>query len=337
MTRGRAGKYASSAALALAVLALMTASAAASSNNGPGTSAPVTVGVPFTGNWPGTVWAHGNSFNHWWRLPSTMHPGDQIQIAVDNRLSKSSLHFCLLPPVDEFGADGALESCRESPYVEGGQQSRLSMTYSGSTGLPYLVPWIYLGCCYDRGEAADPDEGGQYSITLEQIVTLVNAGLVVPATLPASFTLSAGLTYGDNTPAGDGIPASLQWRLVAPRGSDPEPFVNVLGATSAGGVATFTGTMPSVAQGRKVQMRVCVAQPGSTAVRCSAAARTTVAISPCSRAEASLAAHARQVRRLKGRLHGARGRLAKRRLRHRLKGAKAKRARAAHSVDANCA
>ncbi len=317
------------------LVAVSAGSAAASPNNAPSKASDVKVAVPFTGNWTGTVYQHGNSFNHWWRLPTALRPGDSIQLAVDNRLSNRTLNFCLVSPVDDFGADAALEGC-SSTYVEPGQQSRISLTYGGGTGRAYLIAWI-SNCCGDRGEAVPASyEAGQYTVTIEQIVQLVNIGLAIPASLPSTFTAIANLTYGDNTPAADGIPAFLQWRPVAPRGSEPAPFANLVTALSSGGTATFTGTVPTSSQGRKIQLRACVAQPGSTAVRCAESVRTAVAASPCSRALANQQTFGRVVRRLAKRLQRAHSRVAKIRLKRKLRAKRQRLAVASRNVSTYC-
>ena len=56
--------------------------------------------------------------------------------------------------------------------------------------------------------------------------------------------------------------------------------------------------MPAAAQGQRVQLRACVAQPGGIEVRCGASGRTLVAQSPCSVALAKQLVLVRVVKRL---------------------------------------
>lgn len=320
---------------AVALLAL-SATASASPNNSPSKAVTVQLGKPFAGVWPGTVYQHGNSFNHWWRLPAVMRPGDTVQFAIDNRLSSRTLHFCLIAPVDDFGADAALERCGSEPAISPGQQSRATLTYEGSAGQPYLVAWISLGCCeYTRGDP-DEDPDGQYSVTIEQIAQLVNIGMAVPPALPASFALGASVVYGDGTPVADGVPGVLQWRPVAPRGSDPLPFANLATGTSVAGGITFAGTFPPEAQGQKVQLRACVTQPGGPEVRCGTGARTLVAESACSRALDNQLVLSRVVHRLTKNVRRLRAGPAKLRLKRKLKAKRRKLAQANRNVKLHC-
>jgi len=330
MTCGRLTTSIGALACAVAIALSVPTGAFASGNIGPSTAAEVKVGVPFTGSWNGTKGAGERGITHWWRLPGPMRPGDEVQLAIDNR-SGRDMDLCLVPPVDDFGADDALSACDRSS-VSGGIQDRRVFPYGGSPGQPFLV--ADLECFCEESEVL-----GTYSITVEQITTLVNIGLVVPSSLPASFTLSASLTYGDNTPAADGVPASLQWRYAPFRGSEPEPFSNVVETTTVGGVATFAGTMPASAQGTIVQMRACATQPGGTSVRCGSSAKTSVAVSACTRASANLVAYGRSVHRLKRRLRQAKRRhagLAIQRLERRLKAKRRRLRRAKHAVEAHC-
>jgi hypothetical protein len=319
--------------VALALLAL-PAAAQASSNNAPSNAVNVQIGKPFTGVWPGTVYQHGNSFNHWWRLPSIIRPGDTVQVAMDNRLSDETVYLCLLPQIDDFAADSWLEQCRSEPYFGSGQQSRTTLTYQGPAGQGFLVAWI-SGCCYERGQA-DEDSDGQYTATIERITSLVNIGLAVPPALPTSFTLQGSVIYGDNTPAADGTPAVLQWRPVAVKGTDPVPFANLIYANSLGGVVTFSGVMPVAAQGQKVQLRACVAQPGSDAVLCAPSGRTLVARSACAQALDNQLIWTRVVSRLAKRVRHHRAGPAKLRLKRKLKAKRHKLAKANRNVKVLC-
>lgn len=329
-------------ASAALILVALAGPASASTNVGPSSATEVKQSVPFTGIWNGTPYGHTRYPSHWWRLPGTLRSGDSIQLAVDNRLGKKSdISFCLIPPVDDFGATDAFDPCREGyPGVGEGEQDRLQMTYDGgATGRANLAVWLDDDCCLSEGEKVEIGYG-QYTITLEQIETLVNLGLEVPSSIPATFNLVSYLTYGDGSPAGNGIPAFLQWRVIPPSGVDPTPFENVVTAYSSGGLATFTGTMPPSAQGSKVQLRACVAQPGSTNVRCGASARTTVGVSNCYRALASRRARTRAFRRTKRKLRRARARnagRAKRRLKRQLKKKRRTLAKAKRSVRIHCA
>lgn len=326
--------YVAAAAVAVSLLALPVA-AQASSNNAPSNAVNVQIGKPFAGVWPGTVYQHGNSFNHWWRLPAVIRPGDTVQVAVDNRLSSRTIHLCLIPTVDDFAADTWIEQCSYEPYFEAGQQSRTTLTYQGPAGQGFLVAWISRGCCYERGEA-DEDSDGQYTATIERITSLVNIGLAVPAALPTSFTLQGSVIYGDNTPAADGTAAVLQWRPVAVKGTDPVPFANFIYANSVGGVVTFSGAMPVAAQGHKVQLRACVAQPGSDGVLCAPSGRTLVARSACAQALDSQLIWVRVVSRLAKRFRNHRAGPAKLRLRRKLKAKRSKLAKANRNVKLLC-
>jgi len=310
---GRRGSIWVLQVLSIALAASVWASpAGASTNVSPSKAVPVQIGVPFTGVWKGTPYSGSSYGNHWWRLPQVVRPGDTVQVAVDARQSSNAVNLCLISPVDDFGAADAFSACRYNgeTYVGEGDQDRVLLTYEGASGNAYLV--TYGGCYLDPGEMCEGSYG-QYTATIEQIKTLVSIGLSIPPALPPAFTLVANLVYGDNTPAADGIPAFLQWRFVAPRGSDPEPFSNLITATSLGGAVTFAGSVPTPAEGRKIQLRTCVAQPGSTEVQCAESVRTTVSASPCSRALKSRSVKARKVRRLKKSLQRARRHRAKRR------------------------
>jgi hypothetical protein len=323
--------------LAMAAMALLAlpAAAQASSNNAPSKAMNVQVGIPFSGVWPGTVFQHGNSFNHWWRLPQVIRPGDKVQVAVDNRLGAESLHLCLVPAVDDFGADAGINECTSDVNFGPGQQSRTTLTYEKASGQAFLVAWIWGSCCYGPGDA-NTDEDGQYTATVEQITSLVNIGLAVPPTLPTSFSLAGSVIYGDNAPAADGTAAVLQWRPVAVRGTTPVPFANLVHSTSVGGVVTFAGAMPVAAQGERVQLRACVGQPGGPEVRCGASGRTLVAESACSRALDNQLVLARVVHRLARHVRRLRAGPAKLRLKRKLKAKKRKLAKANRSVKAHC-
>lgn len=328
-------------ASALLILLVFAGLVSASSNVGPSGATGVKVGVPFTGVWKGTPYGHSYYPSHWWKLPGTIRPGDKVQLAVDNRLGKDeSVNFCLVPPVDDFDASDAFGTCsEEDPGVGYGSQDRIELTYEGASGRAFLVAWLDDYCCLDAEETVGSGYG-QYTATIERTVSLVNLGITIPPAIPASFSLFAYLTYGDNTPAANGIPAFLQWRFAPSRGVDSPPFENVVTAFSAGGVATFTGTMPAIAQGSTVQMRACVAQPGGTDVLCGPSGKTSVETSTCYRALASRRARTRAVRRTQRRLKRARARhakRAKRRLKRSLKRKRRKLAKAKRSVRIHCA
>lgn len=308
-------------ATVLVLAAFLPAGAVASPNTSPSKAKTVQVGVPFTGSWPGS-----EGF-HWWRLPTVVRPGDEVQLAVDVT-NGTGIDLCLVPPVDDFDAGDASEACSE---VFVGLLDRLVLPYDQSAGQPFLL--VKPGCCREENP-------GTYTVTIERIVTLVNLGMAIPPQIPADFVLTANLTYGDNTPAADGISAFLQWRYLPAGKDNPAPFVNVATALSSGGVATFVGAMPPEAQGGTVQMRACVAQPGGTDVRCGASAKTTVAVSACYRALLSRRAQTRSLRRAKRKLSRARARnagWAKRRLERKLKVKRRKLAKAKHSVSVHCA
>jgi hypothetical protein len=309
------------AACAIAVAALTTTlatPAAASENNQPSNAVTVAVGVPFTGNWPGTVRVHGvNSVNHWWRLPITVRPGDTVRLAVDNTGSTYTAYFCLLSPVDGFGADDALSDCSAS-YVSYGRLDRIEITYAGAPGQALLVAYANCGGCSPGGP-----EMGQYTATIERIVTKVNAGLVVPALIPPRFTVAAPMVYGDNSPVADGVGARLEWRYQPPPGRAPSPYAPLVDSYSAGGAATFDATLPAEAQGRAIQLRACAAQPGGDTAICTPDQKTVVqAAGPspaCVAARSLRSTRSRAVSKLKRKVRRAgtrRGRrIAKRKLR----------------------
>jgi hypothetical protein len=282
---------------------LPAASAVASPNNAPSKSTPVSVGVPFSGNWPGTVVAHGSSYNHWWQLPATVRPGDSVELAVDNRASDNTLYFCLVPPVDDFGADQALDGCPAESYIQAGRQDRVQLTYTGVSGQGHLI--TRLSCCSSVGSVASASFG-QYTVVIERIVTKVTPGLVVPAVVPAAFGVGASMVYGDNTPVADGVGARLEWRYQPERGRLPSPYVPLVDTYSTGGSATFNANLPPEAQGRAIQLRACAAQPGGSIAICTADQSTTVEAggpSPaCIAAGAVRKAHSSAVSRLKGKV-----------------------------------
>lgn len=322
--RGRAGRLLPTLACGLLLVALPATSASASTNTTPSKAKAVKVGVPFTGNWPGS-----DASVHWWRLPTTLRPGDEVQLAVD---TDAYIDLCLVPPIDDFDAADSLSDCRNRE-VEVSGLDRLTMPYDLAAGQPFLAVSNDSYCC------SLEDLSGRYTITLERIVTLVNLGMAIPPRLPASFVLFANLTYGDNTPAADGTLAFLQWRYQPADRDNPDPFVNVALASSVGGVATFVGTMPPEAQGGTVQLRACVEQPGGDSVRCGASGQTTVAVSSCYRALQSRRVFTRVVRRLQRRLRRARLRNAggaKRKLKRKLKVKRRRLARAKRSVKIHC-
>jgi hypothetical protein len=326
---GRVGRRALAGAVIACVTcaAWLTGPAAASLNTAPSTAANVAIGVPFTGSWAGTPYTSGRGYTHWWRLPAPLRAGDQVQIAIDNRTGPE-IEACLIPPVDDFGADDAVSDCDFS-YVSGGVQDRRVFDYGLTTGQPFLV--LRYDCFCE-----DDELRGTYTITLERIVSLVNVGLVVPSSLPTTFTLTANLTNGDNTPAGDGIPVSLQWRYAS---SGDAPFAEVVTGVSGGGTVTFSGTMPAAAEGSEVDLRACVPQPGGDSVRCSGSSRTTVAVSACTSALNGLLGFSRSVNRTMRRLQRARARrarVAQRRLRRSLRAKKHRLAAAQRAVDAYC-
>jgi len=323
------------AILVAALLALPTA-ASASPNTAPSSAPTMKLGQPVAGVWQDTVYVHGDEGpNHWWRLPSVVRPGDQIQIAVDNRLGTGGhMHLCLVPAVDDFGADGALGGCDKNTVIEAGQQTRFTLTYQGPSGQAYLVDWVHA-CCPARGESVG-GEYGQYTQTIERITSLVNIGLAVPPALPTSFTLQGSVIYGDNTPAADGASAVLQWRPVAVKGTDPVPFANLVYASSLGGIVTFSGTMPVAAHGQKVQLRACVAQPGGDGVLCAPSGRTLVAESACARALDNQLVWSRVVHRLAKRVRNHRAGPAKLRLKRKLRAKRNKLGKDTRSVKAHC-
>lgn len=318
-------------------LALPAAGAVASPNNSPTTSTPFGIGVPFSGNWPGTVVAHGHSYNHWWRTPTVLRPGDSLQLAVDNRLGTETVSFCLLPPVDGFDADNVLEDkCNSDDnfYVPPERQDRAQMTYGATTGQAHLVAYR---CCYSVGSTASG--GGQYTVVVERIVTRVVPGLVVPSLIPATFTVSSAMVYGDNAPVTDGTGARLEWRYRAERGRTPSPFIPLADAFSVGGAATFTGTLPPEAQGRAVQLRVCAGQPGGDTAVCTAEQNTVVQAGPnpaCVAAKSLRAKRSRAVSKWKGKLRVAQTRRGKRAAKRKLRVAKQRLAAARRGVRSNC-
>lgn len=241
--------------------------AIASENVGPSSAVTVQPGVPFSGTWKGTPKLHGGFRSHWWRLAPLLRTGDTVQVAVDNTAPEFSSFFCLIPPVDEFGADSAQEACEDiATVVSRGRLSRLSLTYNGATGQPFFVALA-------DSDAAQDDDGGPYTATIESITTRVNIGSVPPARVERTFSYGATLRYGDNTPVADGSRAVLEWRR-AKGTPGPESFTTLASAGSVGGQVVFNAALPSEARD-KIELRACAAQPGG-GPRCTPTAKVAV-------------------------------------------------------------
>ncbi len=247
--------------VALAILCGLSTSAQASDNTGPARAIPINAGVPFSGDWAGTPRQHRTDccdYWHWYRPTFPLRNGDTVQLAIDNTTSDQSTQACFVGPVDEFGADTALENdCHTDAFVDDHAAGRESLVYDDSQPNGFLVVRAFF-CC---GEIA-----GQYTMTVERVITRINIGLVPPQRVSRSFTLTASLRYGDNTPAADGSVASLFWR----RHKDspgPQAFTSLASASSSGGMVNFSASLPDSA-GPEVELRACAPQPGGTESRC---------------------------------------------------------------------
>jgi len=184
--------------------------AAAAMNTGPSSAVAVTPGIPFSGDWTGTPRQHIADccdYWHFYRPTVTLRTGDALQLAIDNTQHADELYVCLLSPTDEFGANAMLRNeCGDETtvqaIVQAGALARETVRYPRSTPGGFLV-----------FEAFDSDPPtGQYTVTIERVITRVNIGLVPPRRLKRHFTLGAALRYGDNTPVVDGSTAVLQYR-----------------------------------------------------------------------------------------------------------------------------
>lgn len=115
-------------------------SPAVASNNARPSSAPVVpLGVPFSGTWFGTPTYGSSSAHHWWRVGALVRTGDSIQVAIDNRASAPQ-RFCVVPPVDDFGADAGIASnkCNHlDQTIEVASMGRRTLRYAGPTGQPF--------------------------------------------------------------------------------------------------------------------------------------------------------------------------------------------------------
>jgi len=257
----------------LVVMLAATQPASAGTNTGPSTAVEVVPGVPFSGEWAGTPRQHISDccdYWHFYRPAFGLRTGDSVQLALDNsRNPGNHLQICLVSPTDEFGATDVLgRECRENAGAdaEAGAMARRTLVYRPAQPNGFLVAEAF-----DSGEPT-----GQYTITVERIITRVNIGFVPPARTGRTLRISAALRYGDNTPVTDGIPATLEYRPIdrrAPR----RPFRTIARSTSQGSSAAFSARLPGAAT-PVVQLRACAEQPGGTKPRCTRAYRVKVVL-----------------------------------------------------------
>lgn len=249
-------------------LAAQGTAASASDNVRPSSAPPVDLGVPFSGSWYGTPTTSDDIVEHWWRLTSRIHTGDSLQIAVDNSGSGYEAFLCFTSPVDDYGADEAVEKC-SFKRVGGRQLSRLTLRYNGISGQPLLIVTPR-----SSDDAHLYSQSGGYSATIETIITRVNIGAIARRVVKHSFAYKATLRYGDNTAAVDGTSGVLQWRR-ASGAPGPKSFKDLASANSVGGRLRFVAKLPKKAR-KRLQLRACVFQPGGPP-RCTRADTVKVA------------------------------------------------------------
>ena len=244
-------------AIVVVGLALVAGPASASPNGGPGTAPLVQFGAPFSGQWAGTPNTHrlsraGSEYpTHWWRIASYVRTGDQVQIAVDNSRGDTDVALCLLPSVDDYGADSALGACeKRERRVSKGRLDRLVIPYAGSSGQPLLV--FYGGF-----------RSGGYSATIERVIVRVKIGINSVTRVRRKFTHRAVVRYGDGTRAADGTVGVLQWSRSG-RNPGPKSFTKLAGARSVKGTLRFKAKLPKYTR-NSVMLRSCVIQPGGGA------------------------------------------------------------------------
>ncbi len=246
-------------AIVVVGLALLAGPASASPNGGPGTAPLVQFGAPFSGEWAGTPNTHrlsraGSEYpTHWWRIAPYVRTGDQVQIAVDNSRGETDLALCLLPPVDEYGADSALGACeKRERRVPKGRLDRLVLPLIGKSGQPLLV--FYGGF-----------RSGGYTATIERVAVRLRIGVGSVRGVKRKFTHKAFVRYGDGTRAPNGTVGILQWSRSG-RNPGPKGFVKLASARSVKGTLRFKAKLPKSTR-NGVQLRACVIQPGGGA-RC---------------------------------------------------------------------
>ena len=230
------------AAIALGAFFAATLSVTTALADPPSPSAAPTlqVGVPYTGSLSDT----GTGIYGWMRLPA-LHRRDAVQLAVSND-NAYWIGFCLVPPVDDFGADRAIQGCRQwSGGTDPGRKNRVRLTYGGATGQAYLV--VRSGCC---------PGGGTYTVTLEAVAAWVGVGWAQRRSVSRRLELTAFARYGDNAPVTNGTKITLSWK---PAGARRTAWKKLAVAATANGQAVLRGTLPARTRGRRVDLSACAA------------------------------------------------------------------------------
>lgn len=243
-------------------LIVPVAALAASSEDpvAPSKAPTLQVGVPWTG-----LWATRQMEFAWMRLPSALHRKDTLQFAVSND-SRWGVRFCLVSPVDDFGADQARRACSWTQYTEGGRKNRVAMTYLGATGQPYLV------IAHQCDGFCGGNQGGTWTLTLEKIGTWYSlAWKMPPRTVPKKVALTVAVRHGDNTPASNGTPV----RLFAKK-TGTGAYQQVASSQTRGGSAVLRATLAKKFQGGTIDLSACAGVIGKDPRSCIAVRRVNV-------------------------------------------------------------
>ena len=180
-----------------------------------------------------------------------MRTGDQLLIAVDNSRGETDVALCLLPSVDEFGADSALGACeKRERRVTIGRLDRLAVPLIGASGQPLLV--FYGGF-----------RSGGYSATIERVIVRLRISVNPVGRIRRKFTHRAFVRYGDGTRAANGTVGILQWSRSG-RNPGPKSFTRLAGARSVKGTIRFKAKLPKYTRNSGL-LRSCVSQPGGGA------------------------------------------------------------------------
>jgi hypothetical protein len=166
------------------------------------------------------------------------------------------VHFCAVPPVDDFGADAAIEGCGAgdrgwTAWVEPGKKSRLRLTYVKATGQGYLIADSFCDNCIST-----------YSLTLESISTWIGVGWNALKSVPRVTRLTASARYGDNGAVADGTAVRLLWK---PTASPRSAWRKAGTATTKGGNAVLRVTLPKSMKGKRVNFMACAGDLGGCA------------------------------------------------------------------------
>jgi hypothetical protein len=187
------------------------------------------------------------------RLPTAIHTRDRIQLAINNEQTQgSAVRFCLIPPVDDFGADRALEQCEWADWVDRGRRDRQTFTYLGRTGQAFLVVQRNCSSCIYS-----------WAVTLERITTWVGIGWARRTSVRRGSTLTAFARYGDNSAVANGTRVTLQWKV---SGAPRRAWRVISRAQTVNGAARLRASLPGSAAGRRVDLAACAAGPAPCAV-----------------------------------------------------------------------